>query len=83
MLSLLGADEAAMRGLRAVLREGRRCGLDTVTVAGVSLSSSAVAAGTMQMQRSSGSRQQANGARKPRRRSDARRERCVDSRIDK
>ena len=78
MLSLLGADKAARRGLRAVLREGRRCGLDTVTFAGVSLSSSAVAAGTVQMQRSSGSSQQANGARKPRRKSDARRERDAE-----
>ena len=40
-LAQLGADEAARQGLRAIIREGRRSGLDTVQVAGVVISSSA------------------------------------------
>ena len=39
-LSLIGADEAARQGLRAVIREGLRCGFDTVQVAGVVFSRS-------------------------------------------
>ena len=77
-LSLLGADEAARQGLRALLREGRRCGLDTVEFAGVSLSSSTAAAAAVRLQSGNDSRQQAGVARKPRRKSDERRERDAE-----
>ena len=40
-LAQLGADEAARRGLRAIIREGRKSGLDVVQVAGVTISAGA------------------------------------------
>jgi len=39
-LALLGGDDAAKRGLQAVVRAGRRHGMDTVQFAGVTISSS-------------------------------------------
>ena len=77
-LSLLGADEGARQGLRALLREGRRCGFDTVEFAGVSFSSSTAGAGAVHLQSGNDGRQQASGARKPRRKSDERRERDAE-----
>ena len=77
-LSLLGADEGARQGLRALLREGRRCGFDTVEFAGVSFSSSTAGAGAVHLQSGNDGRQQASGARRPRRKSDERRERDAE-----
>ena len=39
-LRLLDSDESVRRGFRAAIREGRRCGLNVVTIGGVTLSSS-------------------------------------------
>jgi len=39
-LAMLGDDDAAKRGLRAVISAGRRHGLDTVQIAGVTITSS-------------------------------------------
>ena len=41
-LSVLVTDEATRQGLRVLLREGRRCGYDSMQVAGVTLFSSHV-----------------------------------------
>lgn len=38
-LSLLGADPVAKRGLRVLLQESRRCGLDAVQVGGITITS--------------------------------------------
>ena len=45
-LALLSTDAAAVKGLQAVIKAGRRQGLDTVQIAGVTLTSAAAAAGS-------------------------------------
>ena len=49
-LAQLGADEAARRGLRAIIREGRKSGLDVVQVAGVTISAGARSGQQVQQQ---------------------------------
>ena len=49
-LAQLGADEAARRGLRAIIREGRKSGLDVVQVAGVTISAGARSSQQVQQQ---------------------------------
>ena len=82
-LALLSTDAAAVKGLQAVIKAGRRQGLDTVQIAGVTLTSAAAAAGSKRSQQrnggcASGSRDQAEPSKRSRRKSQAQRERDAE-----
>jgi len=72
-LSVLVTDEATRQGLRVLLREGRRCGYDSMQVAGVTLFNSATGARRKKEPKPRGKVQAEGGERKQRRKSDARR----------
>ena len=72
-LSVLVTDEATRQGLRVLLREGRRCGYDSMQVAGVTLFNSATGARRKKEPTPRGKVQAGGSERKQRRKSDARR----------
>ena len=87
-LALLSTDAAAVKGLQAVIKAGRRQGLDTVQIAGVTLTSAAAAAGSKRSQQrnggcASGTRDQAEPSKRSRRKSQAQRERDAEKFRDK
>ena len=87
-LALLSTDAAAVKGLQAVIRAGRRQGLDTVQIAGVTLTSAAAAAGPKRSQQQSGAGassgpDKAEPTKRRRRKSLAQRERDAEKYRDK
>ena len=87
-LALLSTDAAAVKGLQAVIRAGRRQGLDSVQFAGVTLTSAAAAAGPKHSQQQNdggvrGTRDQAEPSKRSRRKSQAQRERDAEKFRDK
>ena len=72
-LSVLVTDEATKQGLRVLLREGRRCGYDSMQVAGVTIFNSATEARRKKGPTPRGKVQAEGSKRKQRRKSDARR----------
>ena len=77
-LTLLGTDPAAVQGLRVLLREGRRCGLDAVHIGSITLTSARHTRQATQQLEGPEDQQQTAEKKPGRRKSDARRKKDAE-----